>query len=238
MENSFSLIVPAYREEEFIEESLMGLLSTFRDKKFNFEVIVVIDKVPNDRTYEIVLNLSTQYEEIRILARDGKRGIARAVIDGIGAATKDVIILVMGENSQDPKEIAIMASKMNEGYDMVFGSRFGDNKKLEQYPTKKYIANRLCNFAIRVLFGIKSKDITNGIKAYKTQILKNIEITSTGFEIFIELPISAYLKGYKNFVEIPIKYYGRDLTFSKFDLTKEAPRYFKTVMRYFFMKSE
>ena len=38
MENSFSLIVPAYREEEFIEESLMGLLSTFRDKKFNFEV--------------------------------------------------------------------------------------------------------------------------------------------------------------------------------------------------------
>jgi len=233
MNNSFSLIVPAYKEEDFIENSLLGLIKAFRNENFDFEIIVIIDKEPDDKTYEIVEKIATNFEEIKILARCGKRGIAKAVLDGINKASKNIIILVMGENSQDPQEIVKMAYKIKEGYDMVFGSRFLSNQKLEKYPLTKYIANRLCNYVIGLLFGIKSNDITNGIKAYKSQILKNMQITSTGFEIFVELPINAYIHGYKNFVEIPIKYYGRDLSFSKFDLKKEAPRYIKVVLKYF-----
>jgi len=233
MNDSFSLIVPAYKEEDFIENSLSGLLKAFRNENFDFEIIVIIDREPDDKTHEIVEKIATNSEEIKILARYGKRGIAKAVLDGINKASKNVIILVMGENSQDPQEIVKMTYKIKEGYDMVFGSRFLNNQKLEKYPLTKYIANRLCNYVIGLLFGIKSNDITNGIKAYKSQILKNMQITSTGFEIFVELPINAYIHGYKNFVEIPIKYYGRDLSFSKFDLKKEAPRYIKVILKYF-----
>jgi len=236
MNNSFSLLVPAYKEEEFIESSLRGLLTAFINKKYNFEVIVVIDRVPNDKTFEIVKKLSEEFDEIKIIARDGKRGIAHAIRDGIKEATKDVTILVMGENSQDPDDIVLMASKMNKGFDMVFGNRLLTKEKFDQYPFTKYLANRLCNYAIRILFGMKSGDITNGIKAYKTEILKKIEITSTGFEVFAEIPIQAFCHGYKNFTEIPLKYFGREPSFSKFNLTKEAPRYFKIVMKYYFKR--
>lgn len=236
MENSFSLIMPAYKEEEYIEDAINGLLKSFRVEKLDFEIIVVIDKIPDDKTYGIVKTLSEKNMEIEIIVRNGKRGIAKAIIDGVEQSSKDVIIFVMAENSQESDDILKMAKKMNEGYDMVFGSRFLENKKLDQYPLKKYICNRLCNYALNILFGIRSNDITNGIKAYKSEILKKMKITSSSFEIFVEIPILAYKSGYKNFVEIPINYHGRKMSFSKFNLKNEAPKYFKIFLNNLLVK--
>ena len=88
MNDSFSLIVPAYKEEDFIENSLSGLLKAFRNENFDFEIIVIIDREPDDKTHEIVEKIATNSEEIKILARYGKRGIAKAVLDGINKASK------------------------------------------------------------------------------------------------------------------------------------------------------
>ena len=230
MNNSFSIIVPAYKEEDFIRDMLTKTLEVFRRNTHDFEIIVVIDRVPNDKTFDIVQNLSKNSSEIKIIVRDGRRGIANAIRVGIKEASKSVIILMMGENSQDPTEIEKMATKMNEGYDMIFGNRFFHSKKLEKYPITKYVANLICNFAIKTIFGINSRDITNGIKVYKAIILKNMKIDSKGFEIFVELPVKAYLDGYTNFVEVPINYFGRDVSSSKFNIKDEAPKYLKAII--------
>lgn len=234
MRNTFSLIVPAYKEEDFIENALTGFAKEFRENHLEFEIITVIDVVQNDKTFEIAKGLEKKIPEIKIIAREGRRGIANAIKDGIDHSSNDVIIFAMAENSQDSKDLVKMALKMNDGYDMIIGNRFSDGKKLEQYSTTKLIANRLCNFAIRILFGIKSSDVTNGLKAYKSKILKQMPITSQGFEVFVELPLKAYKKGYKNFVEIPVNYYGRDLSLSKFELRREGPKYFKMILKCFF----
>jgi len=234
MKKTFSLVVPAYKEEDFIENALTGFAKVFRENHLEFEIITVIDVVQNDKTFEIAKDLEKKIPEMKIIARDGKRGIASAIKDGINHSSNEVIIFAMAENSLDSKDLLKMALKMNDGYDMVIGSRFSEGKKLEQYPSTKFIANRLCNFAIRILFGMKSSDITNGIKAYKSKILKQIPITSQGFEVFVELPLKVYKKGYKNFVEIPVNYYGRDLSLSKFELRREAPKYFTMILKCFF----
>ena len=145
-------------------------------------------------------------------------------------------MIVMGDSSEDPDDLIKMYTKINDGYDMVFANRFSKNSKFEDYPSNKLFANRLCNNTIRVLFGINSKDITNAVKAYRTSFLKQINITSKGFEIFVELPLKSYLLGAKNFAEIPANHFAGDPSLSKFNLGKEGPRYFKMVSNCFFRR--
>ena len=230
MSNSFSIVIPAYKEEKTIENTLKGILAKFRENNFDFEVITVIDQAPNDKTLEIVTLLSKTYNEIQIISREGKLGVASAIKEGIQKASKSVTIIVMGDASENPNDLINMASKMNDGYDMVFANRFLTNIYFKNYPKKKYVVNRLCNFAVKTLFGINSKDITNAVKSYKTQILKNMNIKSTGFEIFVELPIKAYVNGYKNFSEISSSHDAGDPTSSNFRITKEGPRYIKIIL--------
>jgi glycosyltransferase involved in cell wall biosynthesis len=236
MNNSFSILIPAYKEEKFIEETLRNFILTCRKNLLDFELITVIDNAPNDRTLEIVNNLSKEYSEIIVVSREKKQGIASAIKDGINKAKKDVVIIAVAGKHVNPNDIILMAEKMNEGFDMVFGDRFTKGLRISKYPTSKLIANRLCNTAISFLFGIKAKDITSGVKAYKTSLLKNLKFYSTGFEIFVEIPVTVFLKGGSNFAVVPLTHHERDVMYSHFDLMNEWPRYFKTIMRLFLWK--
>jgi len=219
MKTSVSIIVPAYKEGEFIENALNNLLQTFRSQKRDFEIIVIIDVMPNDKTLVIAQNLAKSSKEIIIVSREGKQGIGSAIREGIKKSTKDTILIATAEISEDPDDLAQMVTKMDEGYDMVFGNRFYKNAKREGYAFRKYFGNRLCNYAIKLLFGIKSQDITNGVKVYKSSILKSIQTSSYGFEIF---------------AEIPIKHKARSAVYSKFNLAKEGRRFFLTVLKCYF----
>lgn len=234
MKISVSIIVPAYKEEEFIENALNNLLQTFRSQKRDFEIIVVIDTVPNDKTLVIAQNMAKSSKEIIIVSREGKQGIGSAIREGIKKSTKDTILIATAEISEDPADLAQMVTKMDEGYDMVFGNRFYKNAKREGYTFRKYFGNRLCNYVIKVLFGIRSQDITNGVKIYNSPILKNMQTSSSGFEIFAEIPIKAHKQGFKNFAEIPIKHKARSDVYSKFNLAKEGRRFFLVVLKCYF----
>ena len=109
--NSFSLIIPAYKEEKFIGETIQNFISVCRRELFNFEIIAVIDKAPNDKTYEIVKELSTKFPEIVIVAREGKLGIASAIQDGIKNAKKEIVIITVAGKHVDPEDIIRMAKK-------------------------------------------------------------------------------------------------------------------------------
>jgi len=232
--NSYSILIPAYKEGKTIENTLGGLAKQFKENNLDFELITIIDNEPNDNTLEIVKNFSNTNKAIKIISREGKQGIASAIVEGINAASKSVIIIVMADASETPQDIIKLALKMNDGYDMVFANRFSGKSSLVGYPKKKLIVNRLCNFVVMSFFGINSKDITNAAKAYKSKILKNMSISSTGFEIFVEMPIKAYIGGYKNFAEITSSHYAGEPGMSKFSILKEGPRYLKVITSCFF----
>ena len=233
---STTIIIPAYKEEKNIEAVLKNLYKSFSDAQIEFEILVIIDKAPNDKTHKIVETLSRDLKKIKSFQREEKTSVASAIKEGIKKSSNDITIIAMADNSESSQELVLLAKKMDDGYDMVFGNRFIGGRRLHDYPLKKLIVNRICNFIIRVFFGINSTDITNAVKAYDSSLLKELEITSVGFEIFIELPIRIFKNGHKNFTEIPIQHYARPNVYSKFNLLKEGQDFFGAVMSCFLKK--
>ena len=236
MKNSISIIIPAYKEEKFIEKTITDLVLACQKHSLDFELVIIIDKAPNDRTFEIVSDLSKIFLEIKIISREKKEGVSSAIQAGIKNAIKDVSIITVAGSHITANDVVLLAQKMNDGYDMVFGDRFSKRLKIPKYPITKLIANRLCNLTIKLLFGIKSNDITGGVKAYKTSLLKKIQFQSTGFEIFVEIPVNVFLQGNRNIGIMPITLHERDVLYSHFDIIHESPRYLKTIFRLYFQK--
>ena len=175
-------------------------------------------------------------KEILFVIREGKKGIGSAIKEGIKKSQNNNILIATAEISEDPNDLVKMVKKMNDGFDMVFGNRFYLNAKREAYSKKQYYANRLSNYTIKILFGIKSNDVTNGVKVYKKSILKNLKLTGTSFDIFAEIPIKAYQNGNHNFIEIPLKHYAREKIYSKFNFKRESKLFFLMVVKCFFNK--
>jgi len=228
---SCSIIIPVYQEESVIEKTITELIEVFRKSRFDFEILAVIDIAPNDQSHEIVSKIAQKNSEIVPIIRKSREGLASAIKEGITNANKEITLIVMGDGSENPQDLKEMVKKMNQGFDMVIGNRFVKGIKVYDYPLKKYFANRLCNYVVRLMFGIHSKDITNAVKAYRTKYLKKLELESTGFEIFVEIPIKYHQMGYRNFTEFPLSHSAGDRKYSKFNLSNEGFRYFKTVIR-------
>jgi len=229
MNYSISIIIPAYKEEKFIENVIINLQKKLEENNFVYELIIVLDKAPEDRTEEIVKQLADN-KKIILITRDEKLGVGSAVKDGIKSAKNEVILITTAEISEDPNDLIKLLHKINEGYDLVSGNRF-HGSKIEGYSKKQYIANRLCNFTIRTLFGIKLNDITNGVKVYKSSILKNIDLSANSFDIFAEIPIKILKNKKIKFHEIPVTHRVRDQKFSKFNFSKEAKLFLKIVLK-------
>ena len=105
MKTSVSIIVPAYKEEDFIKNALENLLEVFRNSNRHFEIIVVVDEAPNDKTLDIVLAVGKLAKEIIVFSRKGKQGIGSAIREGIKNSSKSSILIATAEISEDPLEI-------------------------------------------------------------------------------------------------------------------------------------
>lgn len=225
-----SLILPAYREEEYIETTLESTVTTLRAYNVDFEVVIVLDRVPNDKTGEIIDSLAIKYPELRVISREGKRGIGNAIRVGIRLSKGDIVIIIMGDASEDPKDVIKLIQAILAGYDMAFGSRFIKGSEISGYPLLKYMANRSCNYLIKALFRIHTNDITNAFKAYKAGVVKRLDLKSDDFQVFVELPLKAYLSGFNRIVEVPVHHYVRKKGNPQLMLKNVGPKYLRMIL--------
>ncbi|MCX9083590.1 MAG: glycosyltransferase family 2 protein, partial [Candidatus Methanoperedens sp.] len=112
-----------------------------------------------DRTPAIIEELGKSNPRIRPVHRHTSPGFGSAVKEGMKNVSGDIITPVMGNLSDDPHDIPKLVKKIEEGYDIAYGSRFIEGGKTEGYPATKMIANRAFNNSVRLLFGIRHKDI-------------------------------------------------------------------------------
>jgi len=140
---SCSVIIPVYKEPE-IENTIKNIIYEFRANKIQTEVILIVDKAPNDDTDIAVQGIAKKYNEIQYSIRDTKKGVADAIREGIKKARNEISIIVMADGSEKPQDLVNIVSKMSEGYDMVMGNRFAKGLKMKSYPKKKLFVNRLC----------------------------------------------------------------------------------------------
>lgn len=234
MENPFiSIIIPAYREEEHIAHTVTEIIGGVRKNRLNFEVLVVLDSSPGDRTGLIIHDLCGKFAELRMIERFGKRGVGDAIKTGIRTAKGNILVPVMGDHSESSDDLVKLAKAIAQGYDMAVGDRFNHGKPYG-YPFLKYIANRCCNFLIKLMFSVPSSDTTNAFKAYNALVLKQLDISSKGFEVFVEMPLKVFLGVPNvNIANISVQHFVRQKSESKLSLLKEGPQYIRVISSLF-----
>jgi uncharacterized protein (TIRG00374 family) len=234
--SKISIVVPAHNEEENLPNLLDELLPVLdrHEETRDYELVIVNDN-STDRTPEIIEKLASLNPRIKPVHSHSTPGFGNAIKEGFRNATGDIIIPVMGDLSDDPKDIVKLVRKIEEGYDIAYGSRFVEGGGTDGYPPVKMIANRTFNNSVRLLFGIKHKDITNAFKAYRKEVLDSIgidKLEANGFDLTVEIPLKAHIMGFRS-AEVPVTWYGRKRGVAKLKLSENGTKYGKRLMKLF-----
>ena len=223
-----SIVIPAHNEEDCIGQTIKEIVLELEKEKISHEIIAVNDS-STDSTPKVLEELTKSYSTLRIINRKPPCGFGRAIRDGLSSITGDAVGVVMGDLSDDPKDIVKCFRKIEEGYDCVFGSRFMKGSKVHDYPIIKLTINRLANTFIQALFLTKANDVTNAFKLYKTEVIRAVEpIQALFFNITVEIPLKALARGF-SYVQIPINWYGRKSGVSKMHIRDLSRKYLFTV---------
>jgi glycosyltransferase involved in cell wall biosynthesis len=242
-----SIIVPAHNEEKVIGKTLSLLYRTLKQTRLDYEIIAVDDN-SIDKTLKVMKKISKKSKKIKVFHKSdekGPSGLGSVLLFGFKHAKGDILVPFMGDLSDDPKDIIKLVKKVEEGYDVVCGSRFIKGGKAVGYPFLKLIAHRTYNKLFSFIFGLGLEDFSNAFKAYRRKIFDSIQVESKGFEFNAEVLLKAHILGFK-ITEVPVSWYGRkegasklgsfspNLGFIFFKLPRIGWRYGKVAIKLYF----
>jgi dolichol-phosphate mannosyltransferase len=221
-----SIVIPAYNEEESITETIDQIEEAFSKVSIDHEILVVNDN-SKDNTAQVLEELSKKYPAVNYVTNLGPNGFGYAVRYGLERYSGDCVAVMMADLSDSPYDLIRYYNTMSEGnYDCVFGSRFMRGGKVVDYPFVKKVINRIANLIIRVVMRIKYNDTTNAFKLYKREVIEGVKpILSPHFNLTIELPLKAIIRGYSYSV-VPNSWTNRKYGVSKLKIKEMGSRYF------------
>jgi len=203
------VIIPTYNEKENIREIIDKILNL----GIKLDILVVDDNSP-DGTHQIVREISEKDKRVNLLLRKKKEGLGVAYREGFKWSIEkgyELIIHLDADFSHNPEEIPNFIKKINEGYDVVVGSRYLNGVTVVNWPLKRLLLSYFANLYARIVTGLKIKDLTSGYKAFRKEVLENIpwkEISAGGYGFQIETVFYPFMMGYK-VCEIPIIFIER-----------------------------
>jgi dolichol-phosphate mannosyltransferase len=227
-----SVVIPAHNEEETVAQTVNGLVATLAREEIEHEVIVVDDS-SSDGTAAVVEAIAAETPQVRCLPSPYENGFGFAVRAGLEEFEGDAVAIVMADGSDSPEDLVSYQRLLEEGYECAFGSRFVHGSRVIDYPRSKLIMNRIVNFAIRVLFRHGYNDTTNAFKAYRREVIENVQpFLSHHFNLTVELPLKAIVRGYSYGI-VPISWTNRKAGTSKLSLNEMGSRYLFIVLYVF-----
>jgi len=201
-----TIIIPCYNESDFVEKILDKINSQTNISK----EIIVINDGSNEKTTNI-LNECLSKNKINILLNhDYNKGKGEALKTGLSKATGEIVIFQDSDLEYDPEDYnKLIDPIISDKADIVYGSRFLGNEKGQRIL---YYWHRVGNFLLttltNILTNINFTDMETGYKAFKTEIIKSIDLKENSFGIEPEITIKLALKNYR-FYEVGISYNGR-----------------------------
>lgn len=219
-----SIVIPARDEEGCIASTVSHLHLELELRGVPHEVIVV-DDGSKDRTWEILCGLNENAPWFNPVQNPGPHGFGRAICYGLSHYSGDCVVIMMADESDDCRDVVRYWEFLNQGYDCVFGSRFMRGGGVIDYPKIKLLLNRMANAFISALFRHGLNDTTNAFKAYRRTVIDGIRpILSPHFNITVELPLKAIVRGY-SFHTIPITWRNRRHGEAKLKIKEMGSRY-------------
>lgn len=223
---SFSIVFPAYNEEENIKESIKSALKIGRVISDKFEIIVVNDG-SGDKTSEIARNLTKKHKEIKIIDQNNQ-GYGGAVWTGIKNAHNDLIFFTDSDLQFNLQELKKFIPYL-KSYDVVFGYR-----KPRKDPFMRLVNAWGWKFLNRIFLGIKVRDIDCAFKLFDGRVFKKVnKIQSHGAMFSAEMIYKIKKAGFR-IKELPVTHYPRvagSPTGANFNVIKKALREFWQVYK-------
>lgn len=206
-----SVVIPLYNEDESLPELFAWIERVMNEHKFSYEVIFVNDG-STDRSWDVINELAARSEHVKGIKFRRNYGKSPALYCGFKEAQGDVVITMDADLQDSPDEIPELYRMIKEGgNDLVSG--FKQNRK-QGDPLSKTIPTKLFNATARKVSGIKNlHDFNCGLKAYRREVVKNIEVYG---EMHRYMPYLAKNAGFDKIVEKPVHHQARKFGKSKF----------------------
>ncbi len=224
-----SVVIPLYNEEESLPE-LHAWIKRVMDKNgLSYEVIFVNDG-STDHSWQVIEQLATQSEHVKGIKFRRNYGKSPALYCGFEKAQGDVVITMDADLQDSPDEIPELYRMITkDGYDLVSGY-----KKKRYDPLSKTLPTKLFNATARTVSGIKNlHDFNCGLKAYRREVVKNIEVYG---EMHRYIPYLAKNAGFKKIGEKVVQHQARKYGTTKFGLNRFVNGYLDLISLWFLSK--
>ncbi len=231
---SLSIVLPTYNEKDNIKILIPEIEKTFNH--INHEIIVVDDSSP-DGTATASEKFNKEYGNIRVIVREKKEGIGAAIREGYNNARNSIIISSDSDLSFLPSDMYRLFEKIQEGYDLVLGSRHSEYSFYELTTLKVRIKGWISkngNRVLRLITGIRVHDFSANFRAIRKDVWKRINTIEKTNTLLLEMILKCKYGGLK-VTEIPVTFKDRIYGESKLNLGIEAPKFLIKMIKYVVM---
>ena len=208
-----SIVIPLLNECESLQELSLKIDSVMKDNSFSYEVIYV-DDGSNDTSWEIISSICKENNSFKALKFSKNYGKSQALHAGFEIAAGNLVFTMDADLQDDPEEIPEMYNLIiNKNLDILSGWK---KKRFDPFLTKN-LPSKIFNLCARLTSGIKLNDFNCGLKGYKNEVVKNINVYG---EMHRYIPILASNEGYNKIEEKVIKHRPRKYGQTKFGMSR------------------
>jgi glycosyltransferase involved in cell wall biosynthesis len=208
-----TILIPLLNEKDSLPELYTWIKKVMNDNGYSHEILF-IDDGSTDGSWNVIQELATQDSSVRGIRFRRNYGKSAALNVGFGESRGEIIITMDADLQDSPEEIpGLRAMILEEGCDLVSGWK----KKRYDNALTKNLPSKLFNYTNRVLSGIKLHDMNCGLKAYKAEVVKNVEIYG---DMHRYIPVIAKAAGFKNIGEKVVEHRARKFGKSKFGIER------------------
>jgi len=209
---NISVVIPLLNEEESLPELCSWVDKVMHQNNFSYEIIL-IDDGSTDNSWKQIENISVQNPSVKGIRFRRNYGKSAALNTGFNAVQGDVVITMDADLQDSPEEIPALYSMITkDGFDLVSGW-----KKKRHDPVSKTLPTKLFNWTTRRMSGIYLHDFNCGLKAYKKEVVKNIEVYG---EMHRYIPVIAKWAGFSKIGEKEVQHQKRKYGTTKFGMER------------------
>ncbi len=208
-----SIVVPLLNEEESIQELYDWIAAVMRSNRFSYEIIFV-DDGSDDGSWGLIEDLAQKHPEVKGMRFHLNYGKSQALNAAFKEVNGDVVITMDADLQDNPEEIPELYRMVKEeGYDLVSGWK----KKRYDSKIRKNLPSKLFNAAARKTSGLKLHDFNCGLKAYKAEVIRNVDVYG---EMHRYIPVLAKNAGYSRIGEKVVQHQARKYGSTKFGMDR------------------